>query len=58
MAQAAGLNTAHLTADETYEQLCALVSLADVQQAVDVSSTDTASKYRAEAAQFLTSGTN
>lgn len=56
MAIAAGLDSEDLTRDEIYRQLTERVSIADAQLVADVSSTDTASKYRHEAADLLAEG--
>jgi hypothetical protein len=56
MALAAGLMPDGLAYDDIHHELCELVSIADVQLAADVSSTDTASKYRQEAAVLLADG--
>ncbi|MGW1620969.1 DUF2637 domain-containing protein [Streptomyces sp. NPDC002172] len=56
MALAAGLVTVGLRPDEIHPALCRLVSIADVQRETAVSSTDTASKYRQEAAELLAGG--
>uniref|UniRef100_UPI002F90E8B4 DUF2637 domain-containing protein n=1 Tax=Streptomyces sp. NBC_01562 TaxID=2975879 RepID=UPI002F90E8B4 len=56
MALAAGLVPDGLAYDDIHHELCELVSIADVQLAADVSSTDTASKYRQEAAVLLADG--
>ncbi|MFD7001713.1 DUF2637 domain-containing protein [Streptomyces mirabilis] len=56
MALAAGLVPDGLAYDDIHHALCELVSIADVQLAADVSSTDTASKYRQEAAVLLADG--
>ncbi|MET7780398.1 DUF2637 domain-containing protein [Streptomyces mirabilis] len=56
MALAAGLVPDGLAYDDIHRRLCELVSIADVQLAADVSSTDTASKYRQEAAVLLADG--
>ncbi|MFD9285703.1 DUF2637 domain-containing protein [Streptomyces mirabilis] len=56
MALAAGLMPDGLAYDDIHHALCELVSIADVQLAADVSSTDTASKYRQEAAVLLADG--
>jgi hypothetical protein len=45
-----------LAYDDIHHELCELVSIADVQLAADVSSTDTASKYRQEAVVLLADG--
>ncbi|MFG2856699.1 DUF2637 domain-containing protein [Streptomyces mirabilis] len=56
MALAAGLVPDGLAYDDIHHELCELVSIADVQLAADVSSTDTASKYRQEAVVLLADG--
>ncbi|WP_331720249.1 DUF2637 domain-containing protein (plasmid) [Streptomyces sp. NBC_00289] len=56
MALAAGLVTVGLGADEIHPALSRVVSIADVQRETAVSSTDTASKYRQEAAELLAGG--
>ncbi|MEU1567970.1 DUF2637 domain-containing protein [Streptomyces mirabilis] len=56
MALAAGLVAVGLGADEIHRELCGLISIADVQREFDVSSTDTASKYRQEAVVLLAGG--
>ncbi|MEV7683235.1 DUF2637 domain-containing protein [Streptomyces sp. NPDC088341] len=56
MALAAGVVPVGLQAYEIHRQLNDLVTIADVQRETGVSSTDTASKYRAEAAELLASG--
>ncbi|WP_327349023.1 DUF2637 domain-containing protein [Streptomyces europaeiscabiei] len=56
MALAAGLVTVGLGPDEIHPALSRVVSIADVQRETAVSSTDTASKYRQEAAELLAGG--
>ncbi|MCP3771256.1 MULTISPECIES: DUF2637 domain-containing protein [unclassified Streptomyces] len=56
MALAAGAVFVGLDADGIQRELCRVVSIADVQREFDVSSTDTASKYRQEAAELLANG--
>ncbi|MGW1534463.1 DUF2637 domain-containing protein [Streptomyces aureus] len=56
MALAAGLVTIGLGPRQIHPALCQMVSIADVQQALEVSSSDTASKYRQEAAELLAGG--
>ncbi|MFE4055573.1 DUF2637 domain-containing protein [Streptomyces sp. NPDC059096] len=56
MALAAGAVFVGLDADGIHRELCRVVSIADVQREFDVSSTDTASKYRQEAAELLANG--
>ncbi|MGW7603192.1 DUF2637 domain-containing protein [Streptomyces antimycoticus] len=56
MALAAGLDPEGLTREEIYRQLAERVSIADAQRVGDVSSTDTGSKYRQEAADLLAEG--
>ncbi len=56
MALAAGAVFVGLDADGIHRELCRVVSIADVQRQFDVSSTDTASKYRQEAVVLLASG--
>ncbi|KFG06930.1 hypothetical protein IQ61_22160 [Streptomyces scabiei] len=56
MAVAAGLVTDGLGHDEIHPALSRVVSIADVQRETAVSSTDTASKYRQEAAELLAGG--
>ncbi|AEM88657.1 DUF2637 domain-containing protein [Streptomyces violaceusniger] len=56
MALAAGLDPEDQTRDAIYRQLTERVSIADAQRVADVSSTDTASKYRHEAADLLAEG--
>ncbi|OKI31554.1 hypothetical protein A6A28_36025 [Streptomyces sp. CB03578] len=56
MALAAGAEFVGLDADGIHRELCRVVSIADVQRAFDVSSTDTASKYRQEAVTLLADG--
>ncbi|MET7886691.1 DUF2637 domain-containing protein [Streptomyces avermitilis] len=56
MALAVGLVPDGLAYDDIHHELCELVSIADVQLAADVSSTDTASKYRQEAVVLLADG--
>ncbi|MFC9817310.1 DUF2637 domain-containing protein [Streptomyces virginiae] len=56
MAIAAGAEFAGLDADGIHRELCRVVTIADVQRAFDVSSTDTASKYRQEAVTLLADG--
>ncbi|MFH7340638.1 DUF2637 domain-containing protein [Streptomyces sp. KHY 26] len=56
MAFAAGAVFVGLEADGIYRELCRVVSIADVQREVDVSSTDTASKYRQEAVALIADG--
>ncbi|MGW4840021.1 DUF2637 domain-containing protein [Streptomyces globisporus] len=45
-----------LALEDVQEELNTVVSIADVQRACDVSSTDTASKYRQEAASLIANG--
>ncbi|MFK0016205.1 DUF2637 domain-containing protein [Streptomyces sp. NPDC091027] len=56
MALAAGGVFAGLDAEEMHRELCRVVTIADVQREFDVSSTDTASKYRQEAVLLLAGG--
>ncbi|MFD5819387.1 DUF2637 domain-containing protein [Streptomyces sp. NPDC127038] len=56
VALAAGLIPIGLSEHEVQRELSRLVSIADVQSACDVSSTDTASRYRTEAAALIASG--
>ncbi|MFC4506125.1 MULTISPECIES: DUF2637 domain-containing protein [Streptomyces] len=56
MAFAAGLVTVGLGPDEIHRELCRVISIADIQREFDVSSTDTASKYRQEAVALLADG--
>ncbi|MGW2964961.1 DUF2637 domain-containing protein [Streptomyces sp. NPDC001220] len=56
LALAAGLVPIGLSDFEVQRELCRLISIADVQSACDVSSTDTASRYRAEAAALIANG--
>ncbi|MCX5055091.1 DUF2637 domain-containing protein [Streptomyces sp. NBC_00474] len=56
MALSAGLVTVGLSAYEIHRELCRVISIADVQREMAVSSTDTASKYRQEAADLLAGG--
>ncbi|MER5509334.1 DUF2637 domain-containing protein [Streptomyces sp. NPDC002766] len=56
MAFAAGAVFVGLDADEMHRELCRVVSIADVQREFDVSSTDTASKYRQEAVALIAGG--
>ncbi|MFE4177141.1 DUF2637 domain-containing protein [Streptomyces sp. NPDC056909] len=56
MGLAAGLVPDGLPLDGIHRRLNDLVSIADVQRETAVSSTDTASKYRTEAAELLASG--
>ncbi|MFI8200465.1 DUF2637 domain-containing protein [Streptomyces sp. NPDC085942] len=56
LALAAGHFHDGLALEDVQYELNEVVSIADVQRACDVSSTDTASKYRAEAAQLLADG--
>lgn len=56
MALAAGLVTVGLDADGIHRELCRVISIADIQRELDVSSTDTASKYRQEAVALLADG--
>ncbi|EGX54866.1 hypothetical protein SZN_35747, partial [Streptomyces zinciresistens K42] len=56
MAFAAGAVFVGLEADGIHPELCRVVSIADVQREFNVSSTDTASKYRQEAAALIADG--
>ncbi|SEB31741.1 Protein of unknown function [Streptomyces misionensis] len=56
MAFAAGAVFVGLDADGIHRELCRVVSIADVQREFDVSSTDTASKYRQEAVALIADG--
>ncbi len=56
MAFAAGAVFVGLDADGIHRELCRVVSIADVQREFDVSSTDTASKYRQEAVALIAGG--
>ncbi|MFF3516568.1 DUF2637 domain-containing protein [Streptomyces sp. NPDC002573] len=56
MALAAGVVTVGLEADGIHRELCRVISIADIQREFDVSSTDTASKYRQEAVALLAGG--
>ena len=56
MALAAGLVLDGMTYDDLHRDLCERVSIADVQRQCEVSSTDTASKYRQEAVALLADG--
>ncbi|MFD3931726.1 DUF2637 domain-containing protein [Streptomyces sp. NPDC058614] len=56
MALSAGLVTVGLGPHEIQRELCRVISIADVQRELAVSSTDTASKYRQEAAELLAQG--
>ncbi|MFJ6000337.1 DUF2637 domain-containing protein [Streptomyces sp. NPDC092370] len=56
MALAAGLVPDGLAYDDIQHELCERISIADVQREFDVSSTDTASKYRQEAVALLAGG--
>ncbi|MFF3208355.1 DUF2637 domain-containing protein [Streptomyces sp. NPDC002962] len=56
MALTAGLVTVALDSHGIHREMCRVLSIADIQRALDVSSTDTASKYRQEAVALLASG--
>ncbi|WP_455753284.1 DUF2637 domain-containing protein [Streptomyces clavifer] len=56
MALAAGLVPDGLAPEDLHRELCERISIAAVQQQFDVSSTDTASKYRTEAVALLADG--
>ncbi|EYT78009.1 hypothetical protein CF54_39895 [Streptomyces sp. Tu 6176] len=56
MAFAAGAVFVGLDADGIHRELCRVVTIADVQSEFDVSSTDTASKYRQEAVALIADG--
>ncbi|MFJ6650571.1 DUF2637 domain-containing protein [Streptomyces sp. NPDC091290] len=56
LAVRAGLVTLGLGPSEIHPALCRVISIADVQRELAVSSTDTASKYRQEAAELLAGG--
>ncbi|MFC8645098.1 DUF2637 domain-containing protein [[Kitasatospora] papulosa] len=56
MALAAGLVPDSLAPEDLHRELCERISIAAVQQQFDVSSTDTASKYRTEAVALLADG--
>ncbi|MEU2564847.1 DUF2637 domain-containing protein [Streptomyces longispororuber] len=56
MAVAAGAVFVGLDAYGIHRELCRVVTIADVQREFDVSSTDTASKYRQEAVALLAGG--
>lgn len=56
MALTAGLTPDGLAPEDLHRELCERISIAAVQQQLDVSSTDTASKYRTEAAALLADG--
>ncbi|MFJ7416371.1 DUF2637 domain-containing protein [Streptomyces sp. NPDC098077] len=56
LALTASLLPDSLVVDDVQDQLNELVSIADVQRECDVSSTDTASKYRQEAASLIANG--
>ncbi|WP_432040955.1 DUF2637 domain-containing protein [Streptomyces chartreusis] len=56
LALAAGLVPDGLAYDDIHHELCERISIADVQREFDVSSTDTASKYRQEAVALLADG--
>ncbi|MEU5666510.1 DUF2637 domain-containing protein [Streptomyces longwoodensis] len=56
MAFAAGAMFVGLEVDGMHRELCRVVSIADVQREFDVSSTDTASKYRQEAVALIAGG--
>lgn len=56
MAIAAGVAPDGMTYDDIHHELCERISIADVQREFDVSSTDTASKYRQEAVALLADG--
>ncbi|AXI91247.1 hypothetical protein SAM9427_36360 (plasmid) [Streptomyces sp. ETH9427] len=56
MAFAAGAVFVGLDADGMHRELCRVVSIADVQREFNVSSTDTASKYRQEAVALIVGG--
>ncbi|MEV8297809.1 DUF2637 domain-containing protein [Streptomyces rochei] len=56
LALAAGLVPDGLAYDDIQHELCERISIADVQREFDVSSTDTASKYRQEAVALLAGG--
>ncbi|MGW8863332.1 DUF2637 domain-containing protein [[Kitasatospora] papulosa] len=56
MALTAGLTPDGLAPEDIHRELCERISIAAVQQQLDVSSTDTASKYRTEAAALLADG--
>ena len=56
MALAAGLAPDGLAPEDLHRELCERISIAAVQQQFEVSSTDTASKYRTEAVALLAGG--
>ncbi|MFB7260634.1 DUF2637 domain-containing protein [Streptomyces nojiriensis] len=56
LALAAGFRPDGLAYDDIHHELCERISIADVQRELDVSSTDTASKYRQEAGALLADG--
>ncbi|WUW26986.1 DUF2637 domain-containing protein (plasmid) [Streptomyces sp. NBC_01463] len=56
LALAAGLEPEGLAHEDLAHELCERISIADVQREFDVSSTDTASKYRQEAVALLAGG--
>ncbi|MCQ8833753.1 DUF2637 domain-containing protein [Streptomyces malaysiensis] len=56
MAFAAGLVTVGLDLDGIHREMCRVISIADIQREFEVSSTDTASKYRQEAVVLIANG--
>ncbi|MGW6016276.1 DUF2637 domain-containing protein [Streptomyces sp. NPDC055210] len=56
LAFAAGLTADGLAAEDVHHELCDRISIATVQRELAVSSTDTASKYRQEAAALIVHG--
>ncbi|MFD9029038.1 DUF2637 domain-containing protein [Streptomyces parvulus] len=56
LALAAGLMPDGLAYEDIQHELCRFVTIADVQREFDVSSTDTASKYRQEAVALIAGG--
>ncbi|MEU9654373.1 DUF2637 domain-containing protein [Streptomyces sp. NPDC048110] len=56
LALAAGLLPDGLAYEDIQHELCERISIADVQREFDVSSTDTASKYRQEAVALIAGG--
>jgi hypothetical protein len=56
MALAAGLELVGLEPDGIHREVCRVISINDIQREFDVSSTDTASRYRQEAVALLADG--
>ncbi|MFD5101788.1 DUF2637 domain-containing protein [Streptomyces albidochromogenes] len=56
MALAAGLVTVGLEPDEVHREACRVISIADIQNELAVTSPGTASEYRQEAAELLAGG--